>query len=325
MIRSVRFRVAVAALLILGVMASLPATGQGVSGRPVRVLVPVPPGGPSDTAIRLILPKLSEGLRQTLVVDNRPGSNGVAGTDIASKANPDGYTLAVGNSGTHAINASLYRKLPYDPLRDFTPIVQMVTSGMVLVANLKVPAGSLAEFINSAKKQPGKFNVGIAGATGELSGDALWAQMQLKMNNVRYKGSAPTELAILGGEVDVAMLTPLAVRQHIQAGKLKAFGITSAQRTPVLPEVPTIGEQGVQGYDFQIWHGVFAPKGTPDKVIRAVNQAAAQALHSPEVKERFSTLGFVVIANTPEQFAAVVKSEVAKFRKVIKASGIELL
>ena len=314
----------VASVLGVALCSSL-AVAQGVSGRPVRVLVPAPPGGPSDTAIRLILPRLSEGLRQPLVVDNRGGANGVAGTDIASKATPDGYTLAVGNSGTHAINASLYRKLPYDPVRDFTPIVQMVTSGMVVVANPKVGAVFLTDFIALARKQPGKLNVGIAGATGELSGDALWAQIQLKMNNVRYKGSAPTELAILGGEVDVALLTPLAVRQHIQAGKLRAYGITSVQRSPVLPDVPTIGEQGVRGYDFQIWHGIFAPRGAPDKVIRAVNREAVQALNAPDVKERFATLGFVVIANTPQEFAAVVKSEVAKFRKVIKESGIELL
>jgi len=318
-------RILVAALSAGLALCSTLVCAQGVSGRPVRVLVAAAPGGPSDTAIRLILPKLSEGLKQPLVVDNRGGANGVAGTDIASKATPDGYTLAVGNSGTHAINASLYRKLPYDPVRDFTPIVQMVTSGMVVVANPKVGAGSLTDFIALARKQPGKLNVGIAGATGELSGDALWAQTQLKMNNVRYKGSAPTELAILGGEVDVALLTPLAVRQHLQAGKLRAYGITSVQRSPVLPEVPTIGEQGVRGYDFQIWHGIFAPRGAPDKVIRAVNREAVQALNAPDVKERFATLGFVVIANTPQEFAAVVKSEVAKFRKVIKGSGIELL
>jgi tripartite-type tricarboxylate transporter receptor subunit TctC len=318
-------RILVAALSAGLALCSTLVCAQGVSGRPVRVLVAAAPGGPSDTAIRLILPKLSEGLKQPLVVDNRGGANGVAGTDIAAKATPDGYTLAVGNSGTHAINASLYRKLPYDPVRDFTPIVQMVTSGMVVVANPKVGAGSLTDFIALARKQPGKLNVGIAGATGELSGDALWAQTQLKMNNVRYKGSAPTELAILGGEVDVALLTPLAVRQHLQAGKLRAYGITSVQRSPVLPDVPTIGEQGVQDYDFQIWHGVFAPRGTPDKVIRAVNREAVRALNAADVKERFAMLGFVVIGNTPQEFAAVVKSEVAKFRKVIKESGIELL
>ena len=308
------------------VLYSAFATAQGVpGGRPVRVLVPVAPGGPSDTAVRLILPRLSEGLKQTLVVDNRPGANGVAGTHIAAQAAPDGYTLVVGNSGTQAINASLYRKLPYDPLRDFTPIVQIVTSGMVLVAHPKVPGNSLADFLNAAKKQPGRFNVGVAGATGELSGDALWFQAGARMNNVRYKGSAPTELALVGGEVDVAILTPLASAQHIGSGRLKAYGITSSQRNPVVPNVPTIAEQGVPGYDYQIWHGLFAPKGTPDPVIRAVNRETVRALQFPELRERFAQLGFVIIGNTPEQFAAVVKSEVAKFRKIIKESGIELL
>lgn len=301
------------------------AFAQGGSGRPIRVIVPVPPGGPSDTAMRLIAPRMSEGLRQMLVVDNRPSANGIAGTDIAAKANPDGYTLAVGNSGTQAISASLYRKLPYSPLRDFTPITQMVTSGMVLVANPKVPANSLTDLINTAKRQPGRFNVGIAGATGELTGDALWIQTQTKMNNVRYKGSSPTELAIVAGEVDLAMLTPLATRQHIQSGKLKAFGMSSSQRNPVLPDVPTIAEQGVQGFDFQIWHGIFAPKGTPDKVIRAVHKEAVRALNAPDVKERLNSLGFVIIGNTPEEFAAIVKREVEKFRKIIAESGIELL
>jgi tripartite-type tricarboxylate transporter receptor subunit TctC len=318
-------RFAIAALSACFALCSAFASAQGVGSRPVRIIVPVPPGGPSDTAVRLILPRLTEGLKQTVVVDNRPGANGVAGTDIASKANPDGYTLVVGNSGTQAINASLYRKLPYDPLRDFTPIVQIVTSGMVLVAHPKVPGNSLADFLSAAKKQPGKFNVGVAGATGELSGDALWIQTQTRMSNVRYKGSAPAELALVAGEVDVSLLTPLASAQHINSGKLKAYGITSSQRNPVLPNVPTIAEQGVQGYDFQIWHGLFAPKGTPERVIRSVNQESVRALAVPETRERFAQLGFVIIANTPEQFLAVVKSEVAKYRKIIKESGIELL
>jgi len=308
------------------VLVSVLASAQGIpGGRPVRVLVPVAPGGPSDTAVRLILPRLSEGLRQTLLVDNRPGANGVAGTHIAAQAAPDGYTLVVGNSGTQAINASLYRKLPYDPLRDFTPIVEIVTSGMVLAAHPKVPGNSLADFLGAARKQPGKFNIGVAGATGELSGDALWFQTGTRMNNVRYKGSSPTELALVGGEVDLAILTPLASAQHIASGRLKAYGITSSQRNPVLPNVPTIAEQGVQGYDYQIWHGLFAPKGTPDGVIRAVNRETVRALQAPELRERFAQLGFVIIGNTPEEFAAIVKNEVAKYRKIIKESGIELL
>jgi tripartite-type tricarboxylate transporter receptor subunit TctC len=312
------------AFLLVGLFSSL-ISAQTLSGnRPIRIIVPVPPGGPSDTAVRLIVPRLSEGLKRIIVADTRPGSNGIAGTDIAAKAAPDGYTLCVGNSGTHAINPSLYSKLPYDPIRDFAPIVQLVTSGMVLAANPRVPGKSLADFLNAAKKQPGKFNVGVAGATGEITGDALWARTQVAMNNVRYKGSSPTELAILAGEVDVAVLTPLASRQHILAGKMKAFGVTSAQRSPVLPDVPTIAEQGLPGYDFQIWHGLFAPRGTPDKVVRDVNREAVAALQAPEIKERFNALGFVIIGNTPDEFAAVIKSEVAKFRKVIQESGIKV-
>jgi tripartite-type tricarboxylate transporter receptor subunit TctC len=297
---------------------------QGLT-RPIRVVVGVPPGGPSDTAIRLIAPRMSEALGQPLVVDNRPGSNGVMGTEIASKANPDGLTFNVGNSGTHAINASLYRKLPYDPVRDFAPVTQMVTSGMVLAANSRLPASSLDEFLARAKKQPGRTNIGIAGATGQLAGDALWSLTQVKMTNVHYKGSAPTEIALLGGEIDLALLTPLATMQHIKAGRIKALGITSAQRSPLLPNVATVSELGVKGYSYEIWHGIFAPAKTPDAMVRRMNKAAVGALTAPEVKERFNSLGFTVIGNTPEEFAAVVKREVAKYRKVIAESGIPLL
>jgi tripartite-type tricarboxylate transporter receptor subunit TctC len=317
------YLVAASSLIILH--AAVAAAQGAAGGRPVRVLVPVAPGGPSDTAARLILPRLSEGLKQTLVVDNRPAANGVAGTDIAAKAAPDGYTLAIGNSGTQAINASLYRKLPYDPLRDFTPIVQIVTSGMVLVAHPKVPGNALPDFLAAAKKQPGKLNVGVAGATGELSGDALWFQTGIRTSNVRYKGSSPTELALVAGEVDLSLLTPLAVAQHIASGRLKALGMTSAQRNPVLPNVPTIAEQGVKGYDFQIWHGLFAPKGVPVKVVRDVNRETLKALQAPDLRERFAQLGFVIIGNTPEEFATIVKQEVEKYRRIVKESGIELL
>lgn len=294
------------------------------SGRPVRVLVPVAPGGPSDTAVRLIVPQLSEALGRTFVVDNRPSPNGVAGTEIASRATPDGFTLNVGNSGTHAINATLYRKLPYDPVRDFVPISQIVTSGMVLVANPKIPAGTLSEFITFARKQPGKLNMGVAGATGEIAGEALMAQTRTRLNNVRYRGSSPTEIAVLSGEVDVTILTPLATVAHIRSGRLKAFGVTSAQRSPVLPDVPTIAELGIEGYDFQIWHGLFAPAGTADPVVRAVHKGVLKALQVPEVRDRFTQLGFVIIGNSPEEFARVVKSEIAKFRKVILDAGIHI-
>ena len=297
---------------------------QGLGGRPIRIIVPVAPGGPSDTAVRLLVPKLSEALRQTLVVDNRPSNNGVAGTEIAARANPDGHTLNIGNSGTHAINPSLYRNLPYDPVRDFQPIVQIVTSGMVLVATPKLPVNSFKDFIALAKKDPGKLNMAVAGATGELAGEAMMSMSGIRLNNVRYKGSSPAEIATLSGESDACMLTPLASMQHIASGRLKALGITSAKRSPLLPNIATLAELGVSGYDFQIWHGLFAPRKTPEAVIRNVHRAAIQALNVPEVKDRFTALGFTTIGNTPQEFAAVVQSELAKFRKVVADAGIKV-
>ena len=301
------------------------AQGFGnIGGRPVRIIVPVAPGGPSDTAVRILVPRLSEALRQTLVVDNRPSNNGIAGTEIAARANPDGLTLNIGNSGTHAINPSLYKSLPYDPVRDFTPIIQIVTSGMVLVATSRLPVNSYKDFVALAKKDPGKLNMAVAGATGELAGEALMAMSGFRMNNVRYKGSSPAEIATLSGESDASMLTPLASMQHIASGRLKALGISSTRRSPLLPNVPTLAEAGVAGYDFQIWHGLFAPLKTPASVTQNVHKAAMQALSAPEVKDRFNTLGFTIIGNTPQEFTAVVQSELVKFRKVVVDAGIKV-
>lgn len=313
--------VAAAALMAFGCVG---AFGQGVGGKPVRLLVPVPPGGPTDFAARLVAPRLSEALGQNVVVDNRGSANGIVGAEIAARAAPDGLTLIMGNSGTHAINAGLYRKLPYDPQRDFVAITEVLASGMVLVANPRLAAGSLKEFIALAKKESGKLNIGIAGATGQLAGEALKAQTQITLNNVHYKGSSPTEFAVLQGEVEVSLLTPIASAAHVNAGKLKALGVTSAKRMALLPNVPTIAESGVTGYDFQIWHGLFAPAGTPDKIVRALYEQVARTLSAPEIKARVNAQGFEVVASTPEEFAALVKREIEKYRKLIAAAGIAL-
>jgi tripartite-type tricarboxylate transporter receptor subunit TctC len=316
-------QISAAALCLL--LACPVASAQGSAKRPMRVIVPVAPGGPADTVIRLLTPRMSEALGQVIVVDNRPSANGVAGTEIAARALPDGYTITTGNSGTHAINATLYRKLPYDPVRDFVAISQFITTGMVLVANPRVAAASFQDLVALAKKQPGRITVGVAGATGQLAGDALWSQTHIKMNNVHYKGSGPTELALVSGEIELSLLTPLASMSHLKAGKLKAFGITSTHRAPLLPAVPTLAEQGVQGYDFQFWNGLFAPAKTPDQAVRAVHKAVVHALNAPEVKERITQLGFMSVGSSPEDFAKFVKSEVSKFRKIILESGIPLL
>jgi tripartite-type tricarboxylate transporter receptor subunit TctC len=274
---------------------------------------------------RLLVPKMGEVLNVTVIVDNRASSNGIVGMEIASKALPDGNTFAVGNSGTHAVNAYLYKKLPYDPVRDFTPVTQFSTTGMVVAANARLPGSAIQELAGYAKTRNGGLNIAIPGATGELAGDALWKQLGIKMTNVQYKGSAPSELAVVSGEADISMLTPLATLNHLQSGRIKAYGITSSTRSPVLPDVPTLAEQGVTGYDFQFWNGLFAPAKTPDAAVRAAHKAVLAALQTQEVKDRFRQLGLVVVGSTPEEFRVIVNRDVEKFRKIIVDSGIPRL
>ena len=264
-------------------------------------------------------------LGQTLVVDNRASSNGVLAAELAAHAAPDGYTMAVGNSGTHAVNATLYKKLPYDPVRDFAPVTLFSTTGMVLAANPKLPGGKLQDLIDYAKKNPGVTNIAIAGATGQLAGDALWARLGIQMNNVNYKGSAPSEMAVLAGESHLSLLTPLASAKHLESGKMKAYGITSAKRHPLLPDLPTVAEQGVNGYVMEYWNGLFAPANTSTSIVRAMNKAAVTALQTPDVRDRFNALGLIIVGNTPEEFAKIVRTDVEKFRKVILESGIPRL
>ena len=196
--------------------------------------------------------------------------------DLVAKSAPDGHTWAVGNSGTHSVNPALYKKLSYDPLRDFIAVSQFSTTGMVVAGSPRLPGGSsINDLVAYAKKLPGRTNIAIPGATGELAGDALWSQLQLKMTNVPYSGSAPAMLAVMAGEADIALLTPLAVQTHVQSGKLKAYGITSKERSPVLPDVPTLAEQGVTGYDFPYWNGLFVAAGTPDKLVRTDSSRGA--------------------------------------------------
>jgi tripartite-type tricarboxylate transporter receptor subunit TctC len=317
------------ALCVIAAAATLaldPATVFAQAAkRPIRILVASAPGGPSDIQIRLLVPALTAAFNQTIIVENRPSNNGVVATDIAAKALPDGHTFTVGNSGTHAVNATLYAKLPYDPLRDFAPVTQFSTTGMVVAAHVRLPGTSIHDLVALAKKQPGKLNIAIPGATGELAGDALWLQLQIKMTNIQYKGSAPAELALVSGEADLSLLTPLATLTHLQSGRLKAYGITSVQRSPVLPDVPTLIEQGVAGYDFQFWNGLFAPAKTSAASVLTAQRAIAKALQTAETSERFKQLGLQTVGNTPQEFAAIVKEDVEKFRKIIIESGIPRL
>jgi tripartite-type tricarboxylate transporter receptor subunit TctC len=314
-----------ALLLVAATLHPLFAVAQSTPGRPIRLIVTSAPGGPADVQGRLLVPMMTEMLGSTVVVDNRPSSNGVVGMEIAARAVPDGLTLVIGNSGTVAINATLYTSLAYDPERDFTPITQMSTTGMIVAGHPRIPGNTIQDLAAYAKTRKGGLNIAIPGSTGEAAGDALWRQLGVRMTNVHYKGSAPSERAVVSGEADVSLLTPLASAAHLKTGQMKAFGITSAERSPVLPEVPSLIEQGITGYDIQFWSGLLAPAKTPPAIVARTHKAAVEALNSPEVRDRFRQFGLVLVGNTPTEFRAIVQRDIAKFRRIIIESGMPRL
>jgi tripartite-type tricarboxylate transporter receptor subunit TctC len=299
------------------------AQSQNLPTRPVRLLVPSPPGGPSDFAGRLIAPGLSEALGQNVVVDARQSVNGILSMETAARAAPDGSTLAIGNSGTHVMNVGLYRKLPYDPIRDFVPVSQLISAGTALVANPKIGPNSFKEFIAAAKKDPGKFNIAIAGANGQVATEVLKVSTGINLNNVPYKGSAPSEIAVMSGEVDVALLSIPIITQYVKAGRMKVFGVTTASRSPLLPDAPTIAESGVEGYEFGNWHGLFAPAGTPDRFVRMLHKEVVRIFGKQEIRDLVIARGSEIIAGTPEELAAKLKRDIPKYKKIMAEAGIQ--
>jgi tripartite-type tricarboxylate transporter receptor subunit TctC len=300
------------------------ALAQDTPRRPMRLLVPSAAGGPSDFAARLITVKLSEALRRNVIVDNRQSVNGILASELAAKAPADGSTLLIGNNGTLVMNPGLYRKLPYDSLKDFAPITQLVSAGTALVATSRFAPQTFREFVTAARKDPGRINIGVAGANGAVGTEVLKQAAGIKLNNIPYKGSAPTEQAIIAGEIDVALLSVPVVAPQVKAGRMKVFGVTNAKRSNLMPDVPTIREQGVEGYEFGNWHGLLAPAGTPDRFVRDVHREVVRILNTKEVQDLVLSRGNEIIANTPEEFAAKLKREVPRYRKIIAESGIEV-
>lgn len=309
--------------LIAGGGYAAPAVAQDQSKRPLRLLVPSPPGGPSDFAARLVAPKLSEALGQNVVVDNRQSVNGILATEIAAKSPADGSTLLIGNIGTMVMNTGLYKKLPYDPLKDFVPISQLVSAGTALVANPKFGPRSFKEFVAAAKKEPGKINIAVAGANGAVATEVLKVAAGIKLNNVPYKGSSPSEVAVMSGEVEVALLSIPVVTPQIKAGRMKIYGVTTAKRSNLLPDTPTLQEQGLQGYEFGNWHALLAPTGTPDKIVRRLHREVVRILDGKEVRDIVLARGNEIIANSPEEFAARLKRDVPRYRKIMAEAGIQ--
>ena len=294
--------------------------------KPIRMIITFPPGGSSDAVVRMLGPRLNEKLGQQMVVDNRPGAGGNIGLAIVAKAAPDGYTLGVGAAGGLAANVSLYAQMPYDPVKDFKPVTLLAGIPFVLVGHPSVSARSLPELIAQAKAAPGKFSVGHGGnGTAMHLSSQLFSQMAgVQLVDVPYRGSGPAALDALAGQVPLAMVDLTSSLQQIRAGKLVAFAVTSAQRLPMLPDVPTFAEAGLPGYESTGWFGVVAPAGTPQAIVARLNLEIVAALNDPEIRSAMRNLGMEPAPMKADEFEQYIKSEIQKWGKVIKTAGTKL-
>jgi tripartite-type tricarboxylate transporter receptor subunit TctC len=318
--------------LIAASLAGAPALLRAQTRGPIRLVVPYAPGGPLDIVARALAERVKDSLG-TVIVDNKPGAGGNLGADLVAKSAPDGQTLVMGAVATHAINPWLYAKLPYDALRDFTPITGVARVPNVLVMNpqnaAKLGVNSLADLLAYARRNPGKLNYGSGGigSAGHLAGEMFKAQAGVFMVHIPYAGGNPAQLALLSGEVDLNFDNLATASANIKAGKLRALAVTTARRTPTLPEVPTVAEAGgkaLAGFDLNTWFGIFGPARLPADLTQRLNQAFVDALQSAELRTRLAGLQAEPMPGTPEQFAAFVRAENAKYEKVVKASGAKV-
>ncbi len=313
--------------LVAGASLAAPAIAQSdYPNRPIRMVVTFPPGGSADAVVRMLLPRLNEKLGQQVVVDNRPGAGGNIGLTVVAKAPADGYTLGVGAAGALSANSSLYAQMPFDVQKDFQPVSMLAAIPFVLVGHPSVAAKTQAELIALAKAQPGKLSIAHGGnGTAMHLSAALFAQMaDVKLVEVPYKGSGPAALDTLAGTVPLSVVDLPAALQHIKAGKLTAFAVTSAQRLPQLPDVPTVAEAGLAGYDSTGWFGVVAPAGTPPASVARLNAAITAALNDEQIRTSMRNLGVEPAPGTSGAFAAYIASETAKWSKVIRQANIRI-
>ncbi len=291
--------------------------------RQIRIITASLGGTGPDFLARLIAPRLGDGLRVNAIVENRPSVNGVVASQYAARAASDGSVIMMGNAGTHAINAILYKKPGYDPVQDFAPISEIASIPLALVVHPSVPAKSIVELIALARKSPGKLNIAIAGAAGELAGNALKLQAKIDMTNIPYKGGAVATIAVLAGEADMVFTSYIVIGAHVDSGKLRVLGVSSTQRMPQLPNVPTIAEQGLPGYEHEQWYALFAPARTPAPIVQAIYTEVTRILSVPEINERLVSTGHRVVAGTPQQLADRVQREIEKTRKIMLESGMQ--
>lgn len=299
---------------------------QAYPSKPIRFVVPYPAGGPLDTIARLLGAKVGESVKQPVVVDNKPGAGGNIGADIVAKSAPDGYTILMGAVATHAINPTLYKAIPYDPIKDFAPVTQVASTPNVLVVHPSVPTTSVREFIAHAKANPGKLNFGSGstGSAGHLAGELFKSMAGVDMAHIPYKGAAPAMQDLVAGQIQLMFDNLASALTQVRAGKVKALAVTTAKRTPFAPEIPTVAESGLPGFDISTWFGVFAPAGTPREALDRLHAEFAKALAAPDVREKMVNMGAEPVGNRPEEFAAFVRAEAEKYAGVIKASGAKV-
>ena len=312
---------------VLGVVLlafSTSASAQQYPNRPIRFVVPFAPGGSTDTLARTIGQKLTDALQQQVVVDNRSGANGNIGMEIVAHAAPDGYTILLGYIANLGIGPGLYAKLPFDPVRDYAPITQLASSPNILAVHPSLPVKSLRELIAYAKTNPKKLNFASSGvgSIGHLTGELLNRSAGVDMVHVPYKGSGQAVIDLLGGQVQMMFSGMSSVMQHIKAGKLRALAVTGAQRSPAVPDVPTIAESGFPGFEATAWYGVLAAARTPKPIVNRLHDEIVRALALPDVKERLNNVGFELVGGTPDEFAVFIKSEIAKWTRVVRDAHI---
>lgn len=315
--------------VLLGLTLLLPgaAFAQGTYPvKPVSLLIAFPPGGPSDVLSRIVGKKLEQILGQPFIMDNRPGAGGNIAAEAAAIAPADGHTLLMGNNSILATNAALYKKVNFDPERDFAPISLVGSQANILVVNPNVPAKTMAELITLLRANPGKFNYASSGhgAAAHLAAELFKAEAKVDIVHVPYKGAAPALTDVIAGHVQLMFATAASVVPHIQSGRVRALAVTTPKRTAVFPDLATVDELGLKGFDATTWHGLVAPAKTPREIVVRLHQATVEALNDPAVRKSLVDLGVDVVGNSPEEFAAYIKAEIPKWTKIVQASGARL-